>query len=93
MKTGFIIAGVAVVALVAAAGFYMVDVEQTQEARMPDVDVSVEAGQMPEYKAEVGSISITQEQTSVTVPDIDVSMEEKTVTVPGLSIKAPGDDS
>ncbi|WP_432816839.1 hypothetical protein [Sulfitobacter sp. JB4-11] len=93
MKTAAIIAGAAVVALLAAAGFYMIDVDQTQETRLPTVDVIVEEGQLPAYDAEVGSITMTQEEVDVTVPEVDVTMEEKIVTVPGVSITPPADDS
>ena len=41
MRTGLIIGTVAVAAL-AVIGVYMIDVEQTEEASLPDVDVSVE---------------------------------------------------
>lgn len=92
MKTGIAVVGVVALAAVAAAGFYMVDIDQTQETRLPDVDVSVEGGQLPEFKAEVGSVNLTEEEVTVEVPEVEVSMEEKTITVPGIEINAPNDD-
>ncbi|MEW9918665.1 hypothetical protein AB2B41_03565 [Marimonas sp. MJW-29] len=83
-----IVGAVAVVAL-AAVAFYMVDIDQTQEARLPDVDVSVEGGQMPEFNAEVGSVEMTEEEVTVEVPDVEITMEEETVTVPGISVTPP----
>lgn len=77
MKLGAIL-GIVVVALAIAFGVYMIDIDQTQEAKLPDVDVSVEGGQAPEFDAEVG--------------DIDVGTEEVTVTVPDVDIQAPGED-
>ncbi|NNE51440.1 MAG: hypothetical protein HKN30_03460 [Sulfitobacter sp.] len=93
MKTGLAIAGVVVVAAVAAAGFYMVDIDQTQETRLPDVEVTVEDGQMPKFDAEVGSVSVGQEEVTVEVPEVNVTMEEETVTVPKISVNPPSDDS
>lgn len=56
MKTGLTITAV-VIALAAAFGIYMVDIDQTQQAEFPDVEI--EGGQLPEFSAETGDISIT----------------------------------
>ena len=91
MKAGWTIAAVAAVALVAAAGVYMIDIDQTEEAALPDVDVSVEGGNMPEFDAEVGSIAVEQEDMTVSVPDVDVEVttDEETVSVPTLEVTPP----
>ncbi len=73
MKTGTIIAVIAAVALV-AFGIYFVDVDQTEEARLPDVDVSVEGGNAPEFDVDTGEISVGE--TQVTVPTLDVEAPE-----------------
>ncbi|MBM1311188.1 hypothetical protein JQT66_13170 [Sulfitobacter mediterraneus] len=93
MKSTTAIIGGAAAAVVIAAGIYMIDIDQTQEARMPDVDVSVNGGQLPEFEAEVGSVSVEQEDVTVDVPDVEVTMEEKRLTVPTLEINPPSDDS
>lgn len=92
MKTGVAVAlGVVAVAVV-AGGVYMIDVDQTQEARLPDVDVSVEGGQMPEFDAEVGSIDIVTEEATVEVPDVEVTMQETTIDIPTLEVSPPEED-
>lgn len=63
MKTGIVIAAVAV-AVFAVVGVYMVDIDQTQEAVLPEV--AIEGGQMPEFDAEVGNVDITEETVTVT---------------------------
>ncbi|MBM1557639.1 hypothetical protein JQV19_15290 [Sulfitobacter mediterraneus] len=93
MKSTTAIIGGAAAAVVIAAGIYMIDIDQTQETRMPDVDVSVNGGQLPEFEAEVGSVSAEQEDVTVDVPDVEVTMEEKRLTVPTLEINPPSDDS
>ncbi len=93
MKPALTIVGAIAVVLLAVVGFYMVDIDQTQETRLPDVDVSVEGGQLPAFDAEVGSVELTEEEVTVEVPNVEVTMEEETVTVPGLSITPPSDDS
>lgn len=63
MKTGIVIAAVAV-AVFAVVGVYMVDIDQTQEAVLPEV--AIEGGRMPEFDAEVGNVDITEETVTVT---------------------------
>ena len=58
-------------------GVYMVDVEQTEEARLPDVDVTVEGGNVPEFDAEVGDIDVGSEEVTVDVPTIDIESPEE----------------
>lgn len=89
MKTGAAIAlGIAVMAAIGAA-IYMIDIDQTSEARLPDMDVQVESGKMPEFDANVGSITVTEEEATVTVPDMQNKMDQTEVTVPELQITPP----
>ena len=76
MKVGAIL-GIAVVAAAIAFGVYMVDIDQTEEASLPDVELNVEGGNMPEYDAEVGEIETGTEEVTVTVPTIDVEAPEE----------------
>ncbi|GFE63026.1 hypothetical protein [Litoreibacter roseus] len=92
MKTTWTFVGVAVLAVAVLFGVYMVDIDQTQDARLPDVDVSVEGGQAPEFDAEVGSISVGTDETTVTVPDVEITTTEETVTVPTLNVTPPEND-
>ncbi len=71
MKTGTILA-IAIAAIVAVVGVYMIDIDQTEEAALPEV--SVEGGNMPEFDAEVGEVEITEE--TVTVPGIEITPPE-----------------
>ncbi len=93
MNKGLVIAGAVVVAVIAIGAFYLVDIDQTQEARLPDVDVSVEGGQLPEFDAEVGSIEVVSEEVVVEVPEVEVTMEETVVEVPSLQINTPDDET
>ena len=74
MKPGIIIA--AILAVVAIAfGVYMIDVDQTQEAQLPEVEI--EGGQMPEFNAEVGDVDVEEEEVTVTVPTLEVTPPEE----------------
>lgn len=66
--------GLAVLALGAC------DVDQTQEGELPDVDVNVEGGEMPEY--------------DVDGPEVEVGTQEDTVIVetPTIDVDLPDDD-
>ena len=78
MKTGLIIGGI-VAAIVVAFGVYMVDIDQTQDAALPEV--SVEGGQMPDFDAEVGDVTVTEEEVTVTVPEVNIVPPEEDDTV------------
>lgn len=71
MRTGAIV--VAVIAVIAIAiGFYMVDVDVSGETELPDVDVTVEGGELPEAEVNVGDVDVGTEEVTVEVPTIDV---------------------
>ena len=48
------------------------DVDQTKEGEMPDVDVNVSGGEMPEYNVDAPDVSVGTENKVVQVPDVDV---------------------
>ena len=54
------------------------DVDQTKEAKLPDVDVNVGGGQLPEY--------------NVQGPDVDIGTENKTIQVPTVDVNVPKDN-
>lgn len=76
MKTGSILGIVAAVAVV-AFGFYFFDVNQTEEASLPDVNVTVDGGNMPEFEVESGDIQTGTEEVTVVVPTLDIESPEE----------------
>ncbi|MBY6200200.1 hypothetical protein KUV65_02415 [Maritalea mobilis] len=73
MKTAPIL-GIAVAAIVAiGAAVYLVDVDQTEEAALPEI--SVEGGNMPEFETETGDIEVGE--TEVTVPTLEIEPPEE----------------
>ena len=92
MKTSTaVIAGLAAILVIAFAIFFIA-IDQTEEGSLPDVDVSVEGGNLPEFDGQTGSVSVTEEEVDVEVPDVEVTTEEKTITVPGVEVTPPADD-
>lgn len=76
MKLGTILGIIVVIALF-AFGVFFFDVDQTESASLPDVDVSVEGGNMPEFDVEAGDVDVGTETVTVEVPTIDVESPEE----------------
>jgi uncharacterized lipoprotein len=66
-------------------------VEQTEEGRMPDIDVDVEEGNMPKYDVDAPDVDVEMEDREISVPDIDIDVEKRTVPVPDIDVH-PADD-
>jgi len=93
---------------VALFAFYFVDIDQTKEAILPDVDVTVKEGQLPKFDVDTGSISLDSKKVDVEVPTadvetktveievpvgVDIGTEKSTIEVPTLNITPPKQDS
>ncbi|MEC4880303.1 MAG: hypothetical protein SAL70_02995 [Scytonema sp. PMC 1070.18] len=65
-------------------------VEQEQAGRLPDVDVEVEPGRLPEYDIQGPDVNVGVRERTVTVPRVVVVQEEETVEVPYINIDVPG---
>lgn len=95
-----LIAAIAVSGLALAA----CDIDQTEEGEMPEVDVSGDPGNLPEYevrKTEEGRAPDLDVDTrggnlpeyDVDGPEVDVETEERTVRVPSeVEVTFPDDD-
>ncbi|XPM57106.2 MAG: hypothetical protein EDM05_003765 [Leptolyngbya sp. IPPAS B-1204] len=65
-------------------------VEQEQAGELPDVDVSVEPGQLPQYDIQGPDVNVGVTERTVTVPRVVVVQEEQTVQVPYIDVDVPG---
>jgi hypothetical protein len=65
-------------------------VDQTQEARPPDVDVAVEPGRWPAYDAGWADIDIGTSERTITVPVLRIEKETRQISVPYIDINPPG---
>ena len=67
-------------------------VKQTEEGKLPDVDVKVEDGNLPKYDVDAPDVDVTTKEKQVNVPtDVDVKTEKRTVKVPEVDVKPPAD--
>lgn len=90
-STGIVIGAVAIVAI-ALVAYFMIDIDQTREAKLPDVNVTVEGGQTPKFDAETGKVEVGTTEKTVTVPEVEVKSVEKSITVPTVNVEpAPAD--
>lgn len=80
-KAALWIGGLIAVVVVGAAALYLVDVDQTKEARLPDVDVEVSEGQMPEFDVDVADVKVGSTEVDVKVPTVGVETETRTIEV------------
>ncbi len=85
-KTPIVVGAVAAIAVVGAAA-YMIDIDQTREARLPDVSIDVEKGTLPAFDVETGSINVGEETIEVDVPKVEVTTETELVDVPTINIE------
>lgn len=67
-------------------------VRQTEEGEMPDVDVEMKGGNVPEYDVDAADVDVKGRETEVTVPDVDVKTEKRKVTVPDVDVNMPPDE-
>lgn len=52
-------------------------VKQTEEGKLPDVDVDVEKGKLPEVEVETADVEVKKKKVEVTVPDVDIEMPDE----------------
>lgn len=75
----------------ALLGLVACEVDVTEEGRLPDVDVTADAGKLPEVDVRGPKVEIGKKQVDVSVPDVDVSMDEKEMTVPTIGVELPAE--
>lgn len=67
-------------------------VEQEESGSLPDVDVDVEPGSLPEYDVQGPDVNVGVTERTVTVPRVTVVQEEETVEVPYIDVSVPNAD-
>ncbi len=76
-----------------AIGITSCDVQQTKEGELPDVDISAEAGTLPEYDVDWMDVNVGTKTKTITVPTVEVVMEERTVEVPYIDTSWPDEQT
>jgi hypothetical protein len=65
-------------------------IEKEESGSLPDVDVDVEPGNLPQYDIEGPDVNVGVTEQTVTVPKLIVVQEEETVQVPYIDVDVPG---
>lgn len=78
-------------AVLTAFAFSSCDVDQTSSGEMPDVDVEVDAGEMPTYDVDWVDVDVRTTTKTVSVPKVRVVMEEEEIEVPVIDMDWPED--
>ncbi len=86
-RTILVVLAIAALALIVLLATGILDINQTKEARLPDVNVSAEGGQTPAFDVDAKEVVVGTKETNVTVPDIDIDSKETTVDVPVVGVK------
>lgn len=63
------------------------EVRQTKEAESPDVDVSANGGQLPEFDVDAKEVVAGTKEENVSVPDVNIKTKESTVEVPKIEVR------
>ena len=77
MRAILLILILAVVVIIAAIGSGLVNINQTRDARAPNIDatgngVSAKGGQAPAFDIETGSVGVGTRDANVKVPSLEV---------------------
>ncbi|MFL1894941.1 hypothetical protein ACJRPK_04510 [Aquimarina sp. 2-A2] len=69
------------------------DVNQKKEAKLPDVDVDIDAeeGQLPTYDVDWADVNVGTKTKTIKVPKVVVVMEEEEVEVPYIDLDMPNE--
>ena len=70
------------------------NVKKDEKGELPnlDVDVSADAGELPEYEVNWADVNIGTTTKTVEIPKVIVVMEEEEVEVPVIDVDMPGED-
>ncbi len=79
--------GVTLLAILLLASLGACRVRQTEEGKLPDVEVT--GGEMPKYDVDTAEVDVSTSTATITTPDVDISTETTKVTIPDVDVKMP----
>jgi hypothetical protein len=84
-RTGLIVAVVAVLVVIAAFAFGLIDINQTKETKMPEV--KTEGGQMPAFDVDTADVDVGTTTETVELPKVEVDTTKEEVKLPTVDVK------
>ncbi len=85
----FIVAGIVAIVIIAIFAFGLVDIDQTRETRLPEVEV--EGGQTPKFDVDTADVDVGTKNVAVELPKVDVDTTSEQVPVPTVDVKKKAD--
>ena len=65
------------------------DVDVKDKGQVPDVDVTVTGGRVPDVDVRGPDIDVSTKEKEITVPDVDIKTKKSTITVPDVKVDIP----
>lgn len=84
-RTGLIVAIIAVLVIIGAFAFGLIDINQTKEAALPEV--KTEGGQMPAFDVDTADVDVGTKNATVELPKVDVDTQKEKIPVPTVDVK------
>lgn len=82
-RTGLIIAVIAILVVIGAFAFGLVDISQTRETKLPEV--KAEGGQLPAFDVNTADVKVGTTNTTVDLPKVETTKEK--VELPTVDVK------
>ena len=76
---------VAVLAIVGAFAFGLIDIDQTKETELPAVAVT--GGQAPAFDVDTAKVDVGTKSEDVTLPKVDVGTTKEEIKVPTVDVE------
>ena len=92
MRTVLLVLILGVVALIALFASGLINVSQTREARVPQVEaangsIRAQGGQSPAFEVQTGSVAVGTREANVAVPKVEVKRDSAQVKVPSVEVR------
>ena len=84
-RTGLIVAIVAVVAIIGAFAFGLIDINQTREAHLPEV--KTEGGQMPAFDVDTADVAVGTKTEKLELPEVKIDTTKEEIKLPTVDVK------
>ncbi len=80
-----VVAAILVILVIAAFAFGLVNINQTKDAKLPEV--AVQGGQAPAFNVDTAKVNVGTKETTVEVPKVEVGTTKTDVAVPTVDVQ------
>lgn len=83
------VAAIVAVVIIAIFAFGLVDIDQTRETKLPQVEV--QGGQTPKFDVDTADVDVGTKNATIEVPKVDVDTKKEKIPVPTVEVKKKAD--